>query len=455
MKSLNIFTKSFLNASSKVSYSSILKRSFHNRKKDAVLSLYNKRVESGILRNDPNQLQTIQELNKIGNLAFNMPSKNHSQSSPQSSSTFDRILNPFSWGAPAAEPVVTSESTAVTGLYLWGGVGTGKTMLMDIFVDALGLSRVYSRTHFNTFMLDIQKRIHNFRLEGKHHNKENMMEIIVKDLVQNSSVLCFDEFQVLHIADAMLLQRLFSLLWKNNVIVIATSNRPPEDLYKGGLQRQLFLPFIALLNKHCKVIHLKSETDYRMTGNKMVHVFQVLSTAEARKSAIDAIWEELTEKREGEPEMLNLFGRKLYVPTQVKGIARFSFNDLCDNPLGAEDYAKLATTYHTIIIDNIPQMDVSQANLARRFITLVDELYNHRVKLICSSANEPGNLFPTAIDSWKNNNNNGINNKTETIIDCTTTLKMGDEEIFAFNRVVSRLNEMQTQNYLESKHITQ
>jgi len=447
MKTLNFlqYSKSFPNTSKANRYSPTLKRFFHNKKKDAVLHLYEKRVESGLLRSDSNQLQTIHELNNIGNLAFNNPSNKSFQSDNKSHSSLS-LLNPFTWGTSTSSPESNADSSSIAGLYLWGGVGTGKTMLMDIFVDALGLSRVYSRTHFNTFMLDIQKRIHNFRLEGKHHNKENMMEIIVQDLVRNSGVLCFDEFQVLHIADAMLLQRLFSLLWKNNVIVIATSNRPPEDLYKGGLQRQLFVPFIALLEKHCKVIHLKSDTDYRMTGNKMVHVYQVLDTAEARKAAIDAIWQELTEKREGEPEMLHLFGRNLYVPTQVKGIARFSFNDLCDNPLGAEDYGKLATTYHTIIIDNIPQMSVSDANLARRFITLIDELYNHRVKLICSSSYEPAKLFPTSIDP---------SNTSPNPFDGTATLKLGDEEIFAFNRVVSRLSEMQTQSYLESKHITQ
>jgi predicted ATPase len=174
---------------------------------------------------------------------------------------------------------------------MYGGVGTGKTMLMDLFVDALGLNRLHSRTHFNQFMLDIQKRIHNSRNEGKHlHNKDSLMELIIQDYIQKSHVICFDEFQVLHIADAMLLQKLFTIMWQKGVVVIATSNRPPEDLYKNGLQRQLFLPFIDLLKKHNKVLMIKSDTDYRMTGEKLMHVYQLKETKPERKKAIDEIW---------------------------------------------------------------------------------------------------------------------------------------------------------------------
>jgi predicted ATPase len=251
-------------------------RSLHNKPKDCVLHSYKKKVDAGLIRGDPHQAEIISELNKLAN------------------NVIENKRKAQSW-ALLDEPLPQ-------GIYMYGGVGTGKTMLMDIFVDALDRRR--SRTHFNQFMLDVQQRLHAARSHGafaSHANgangiagsKESLMGAIVKDLLQNSPIVCFDEFQVLHIADAMLLQRLFSLIWEQGAIVIATSNRPPEDLYKNGLQRQLFLPFIAQLKQRCKVLKIKSDTDYRLTGDRLLHVYQSKRDKEERKKAIDEIWESM------------------------------------------------------------------------------------------------------------------------------------------------------------------
>jgi len=264
--------------------------------------------------------------------------------------------------------------------------------------------------------------------------QDSAVESLVGDIIEESPLLCFDEFQVTNIADAMLLGRLFNSLWSRGAVLVATSNRPPDDLYKGGLQRESFLPFIEKLKTKCVVHCLDSTTDYRLSNEKMRHVYH---TGPQAKQRLDELWNQLTEKREGSPLELKLQGRKLRVPIHLRGLARFSFSELCEQPLGAGDYQLISQTFHTVMIDNIPKMDITKANEARRFITLIDELYNYKVKLICSAATEPELLFPTKITVQPGS---------------TSGLIFGEEEVFAFNRVVSRLHEMQSKNYLESKH---
>jgi len=271
------------------------------------------------------------------------------------------------------------------------------------------------------------------RPEAKGQGQDSAVEYIVYDIIKDTPLLCFDEFQVTDIADAMLLGRLFNNLWSKGAVIVATSNRHPNDLYKGGIQRELFLPFIQNIKTNCDIHCLDTQSDYRMTGIKTKDVYHVGS---GRKNSINSIWNTLTENRVGKSQIMKIQGRNLHIPLTFKGIARFSFKDLCEQPLGANDYAHIATAFDTVILEEIPKMKIENANEARRFITLIDELYQHNVKLICSAEALPEDLFPRSLDKSKGD----------------VGVARGEEEVFAFSRVVSRLNEMQTQAYLETKH---
>eukprot|EP01126_Amoeba_proteus_P067193 TRINITY_DN9874_c0_g1_i1.p1 TRINITY_DN9874_c0_g1~~TRINITY_DN9874_c0_g1_i1.p1 ORF type:complete len:360 (+),score=68.22 TRINITY_DN9874_c0_g1_i1:658-1737(+) len=333
------------------------------------------------------------------------------------------------------------------------------------------LPTIYLRLYHYFSFLEIHTVRNQPGMKGK--GQESAIEVIVDDILSSSPLLCFDEFQVTNIADAMLLGRLFTMLWKRGAVVVCTSNRHPDLLYKGGLQRELFVPFIESLKQHCEVFCLDSETDYRLTGEKMLNVYQVAATAEQRKKILDKIWNQLTENREGEPKVLSYSGRSLTVPVTVKGIARFSFKDLCAKALGAEDYGKIASTFHTVLIDEIPKMNLNQANEARRFITLIDELYQHHVKLICSSECHTNEIFPMILPTELNHHyhpptptpslpphhnpnshrsTHQLDSRHQHVQNQQVGVVAGEEEVFAFARVVSRLNEMQTKQYLENKH---
>jgi len=310
---------------------------------------------------------------------------------------------------------------------------------MDLFLDAISIpGEKRNRVHFNSFMLDFHNKVHLWRQNPSHKlGQDSAVEALAGDIIKESPLICFDEFQVTNIADAMMLGRLFNNLWSKGAVLVATSNRPPDNLYKGGLQRELFLPFIQNLKAHCVVYCLDSTTDYRLSSEKMSNVYHIGPGA---KEKLDQLWDQLTENREGSSLELRLQDRKLQVPVSFRGLARFTFHDLCEQPLGAADYQLLARKFHTIIIDNIPAMDLNRANAARRFITLIDELYNHKAKLLCSAADVPEKLFPLSMDGLT-----GVGGSKNAIA--------GEEEVFAFSRVVSRLSEMQSKPYLESKHL--
>ena len=305
----------------------------------------------------------------------------------------------------------------VRGLYIWGDVGRGKTMLMDLFFAAAPGSRK-RRAHFNSFMVDVHARIHAQRQKA---GSDDPIPPVAKALAEEARLLCFDEFQVTDVADAMILGRLFDRLFGEGVTIIATSNTPPDRLYEGGLNRQLFLPFIVEIKQRLDVVELNGPTDYRLQRISGLNVYLTPLSREA-DDAMDAAWKRLTDTKAGKSASLTVLGRTLMVPQAARGVARFSFDELCDRPLAAADYLALAQEFHTMLIDHIPVMTDNMHNVARRFTLLIDTLYDEGVKLICSAAAPPAELYPAGIASE------------------------------AFRRTASRLAEMQSEGYLRRGH---
>lgn len=310
------------------------------------------------------------------------------------------------------------------GLYIWGSVGRGKTMLMDLFFDALPF-RHKRRVHFHAFMADAHERIHAWRQALKRGEVagDDPIRPVAASFAEEAWVLCFDEFAVTDIADAMILGRLFTALFEHGVVVVATSNVEPDRLYEGGLNRTLFLPFIHLLQERMEVLRLDARTDFRMEKLAGSSVYHVPADAAAR-AALDGAFRRLTGRPRGDKAILTVKGHPLEVPQAAGGVARFSFPDLCAKPLGAGDYLALAQRFHTLILEGIPKMGIEQRNEAKRFITLVDALYDRRVKLLASAEAEPPELY-----------------RADT-----------GREAFEFDRTVSRLIEMRSEAYLAAPH---
>jgi len=309
------------------------------------------------------------------------------------------------------------KSQAPRGLYIWGDVGRGKTLLMDFFFEEAVVEKK-RRAHFNSFMVDVHARIH---AERQRAGSGDPIPVIAHALAKEARLLCFDEFQVTDVADAMILGRLFDRLFQEGVTIVATSNTPPDRLYEGGLNRQLFLPFIAEIKERLEVVELNGPTDYRLQRLSGVKVY-LTPLGPVADAAMDVAWKRLTDCSRGKPCTLTVLGRKLPVQQTARGVARFSFDELCDRPLAAADYLAIAQAFHTILIDHIPAMTDNMHNVARRFTLLIDTLYDEGVKLICSAAAPPGQLYPAGIAAE------------------------------AFHRTVSRLAEMQSEDYLRKGH---
>lgn len=307
------------------------------------------------------------------------------------------------------------------GLYIWGAVGRGKTMLMDLFYEAVPAQRK-RRAHFHDFMADVHGRIHLWRQRAKDGLEKGSDPIapVAEALAAEAWVLCFDEFAVSDIADAMILGRLFAALWREGVVTVATSNVDPDDLYKEGLNRALFLPFIDELKARMGVLKLEARTDYRLEKLAGAPVYHVPPDP----AALDRAWDRLTGEAPRRAVELKVGTRRLAVPAAASGVARFAFPELCDRPLGASDYLMLAREFHTLLIDGIPVMDHARRNEAKRFIILIDILYEHHVKLVASAEAEPSALY---------------------------TAEEG-REAFEFQRTVSRLIEMRSESYLGAAH---
>ncbi|MCP4818959.1 MAG: cell division protein ZapE, partial [Shimia sp.] len=298
-----------------------------------------------------------------------------------------------------------SKPDPVQGLYLWGGVGRGKSMLMDLFVDSLDVP--VRRVHFHAFMQEIHEAMHKARQEGV----EDAIAPVAKAVSESVHVLAFDEMQITDITDAMIVGRLFEQLFAAGTVVVATSNRVPDDLYKHGLNRQLFLPFIGLIKEQMRVWELVSPTDYRQNRLAGSKVYFVQAGTEARDQ-INAIWEDLTGGA-AEPLVLTVKGRQVEVPRFRNGVGRATFYDLCGKMLGPGDYLAIAEALKVLVLEDVPSLSRNNFNEAKRFVTLIDALYEAQVRLICSASAEPEMLY------------------------------LEGEGTFEFERTASRLREMQ------------
>ena len=313
-----------------------------------------------------------------------------------------------------------ADTEAPRGLYIYGSVGRGKTMLMDLFFDSVSLTDK-RRAHFNVFMADVHDRIRIMRerIKAGEIRDGDPIQPVAQSIAEETRLLCFDEFSVTDIADAMILGRLFTALFAQGVVLVATSNVEPERLYEGGLNRALFVPVLKLLEERVETVRLDARTDFRLEKLEAEQIW-FCPADQGAKAALDRIFARLTGGATPAPLTLHVKGHAVKVPLQAQGVARFSFRELCVDPLGASDYIALSQRFHTLIIDTIPVMDLDRRNHAKRFIALIDTLYERHVKLVASADAAPDALY------------------------------LGDSgvEMFEFNRTASRLVEMGSRDYL-------
>lgn len=305
------------------------------------------------------------------------------------------------------------------GLYIYGDVGTGKSMMMDLFFETAPVEKK-RRVHFHSFMQEVHSRLDRLR-KSKH--KDDPIPAVAKAIAEEAWLLCFDELVVDNITDAMILGRLFETLFENGVVVVTTSNRYPGDLYKNGLQRDRFLPFIDLIKSKLDVMELDGGYDYRMNRIKGEEVYLWPLGAEADER-IERCFNLLRGDGKAQSDYIMVKGRRIDFPFVAGGAARTTFNALCGQALGPADYLEIAVQFHTLILENVPRMGPESRDKAKRFVTLVDALYEHKVNLVCSAEVASEDLYPAGDGS------------------------------FEFHRTVSRLNEMQSAEYLSLPHLT-
>lgn len=341
--------------------------------------------------------------------------------------------------AAAAAPKTKSVEAALQpaagqrGLYLWGGTGTGKTFMMNMFYDKVKVQSK-KRIHFHEWMIDVHSRLHQ-RQKGSSANTDStaddLVEQVAADMMKEAWLLCFDEFQVTHISDAIIMKRIFSVLFELGAVVVATSNRPPKDLYLNGLNRPLFLPFIPVLEAFCHVHDIGAEVDYRMCSTRDEEDDRVYITPNGSDETklLETKFAKICQGHVRFGVQVETQGRRIVVPrcAENSDVAWFTFKDLCDKPLGAADYLAIGQAFHTIFIADIPRLTMQERDQVRRFITLIDALYESHAKVVCTAALDPISLFHVSEEERK------------------TSVA---DEIFAWDRTVSRLMEMQSATYL-------
>ncbi|GAB4150393.1 MAG: cell division protein ZapE [Sphingomonadales bacterium] len=386
-----------------------------------VLAAYEALVAAGELTADDDQRRAAARLDRLARELADYPAV---------PSAFThvrrwRLAALFNWSGKDARPP--------RGVYLWGGVGRGKSMLMDLFFDHAPL-KAKKRVHFHAFMQDMHEALHRFRnltsaekvAFGAAAGSDDPIPPVARSIALEASLLCFDELHVTDVADAGILGRLFQALRERGVVVVATSNRPPADLYKDGLNRSIILPFIALIEREWDILPLNGPTDYRLQRLAGLETYYVpngaAATARMREVFFRLTDHSVDDAHTVPSEILTVKGRELFVPKALRGAAVFSFKRLCVNPLGAADYLAIARRYHTVFLVGVPQMGPAQRNEAKRFVTLIDTLYEHKVKLFMTADAEPQALYP-----------------------------QGDGA-FEFSRTISRLMEMQSADYMALGH---